>query len=388
MKTIKQIGALLQMSFYGIGQRFGSVLVTMVSTTCVVGVLVSMLSMGVGARQMMMQNLREDRAVILSHGAASPNQSSLTKDTVLAIIDMPGIKKGADGKPLASADTAVLTEGRKKSDNSRANFPLYGVDSNYVRVYSELRLIDGRMFQPGLHEVIVGKSRWEQTKGLEIGDHIKVRGSQWTVVGHYEVGRFLDLNMISDVDTVKSAARREVYNQVTVVLESPAAYDKLQAAIKANPSIDVELKHEIEMVKANSKSITGILDFIGYFVGGVMAIGATLGAMNAMYAVVDSRKREIATLRAIGFRSTPIVASVLIEALLLSLPGALLGAAVAWFLFNGNSVSPVGISFKLAVTPALAMVGIMWALTMGVLGGLSPALRAGRVSVATALRAV
>jgi putative ABC transport system permease protein len=174
---------------------------------------------------------------------------------------------------------------------------------------------------------------------------------------------------------------------VTVVLESPRQHDEFVAALKSNPAIDVDVKRQAEWQADGIKGLTGLLDFISYFVGGVMAIGASLGALNVMYSIIDARKREIATLRAIGFGGGPIVVSVVLESLLLALPGALLGALLAWAWFNGNAVSPDGVSIHLAVTPRLIALGIVWALGIGTIGGFLPALRAARIPVASALRA-
>ena len=155
----------------------------------------------------------------------------------------------------------------------------------------------------------------------------------------------------------------------------------------ANPSLHVEVRREREELEDDFKQLNGLLDFVSLFVGAIMALGATLGAVNSLYAVVDSRRRELATLRALGFGSTAIVAATLCESILLALPGALLGAALAWLLFNNLAASPFGYSFQLDVTPALARLGIEWALVIGLVGGILPAIRAARVPVTTALRA-
>jgi putative ABC transport system permease protein len=171
------------------------------------------------------------------------------------------------------------------------------------------------------------------------------------------------------------------------MLESPGSFEPLRAAVQSNPSLHLDVQREREAVEQDFKPLNALLNFISYFVGSIMAIGATLGAVNSLYAIVDARRRELATLRAIGFRAAPIIASVLCESILLALPGALLGGALAWILFNGLAASPFGFSFNLAVTPDLAVIGVVWALAMGFVGGLLPALRAGRVPVTTALRA-
>jgi len=388
MNSFKQVAALLQMNLAGLPQRLGTSAVTVVGMACVVGVLVAMLSMGTGIRQLSAQNVRADRAIVMSQGAAGGGASNLSKQAALTIVDMPGIKRDVQGQALAAPDAFMATFGRSKADDRRLVMQIFGVAPQYFAVYPEIRLTAGRMFQPGLREMIVGKTRHEQAKGLELGDSIRWRGGDWLVVGHFDAGRSLNLSILADADTIMSAIARNNYNQLHVVLESPASFETLQAAIKANPSVSVELKHEADVMRQTTTGITNILDYASYFIGVVMGLGATLGAINAMYAVVDSRKREIATLRAIGFGHFPIVVSVLVEALALAIPGALLGCLLAWLFFNGNTVNPVGLSFELAVTPALALFGIVWALVMGLIGGLSPAIRAARVPVTTALRAV
>ncbi len=389
MKFIKQFALLLQMGIAGWRQRPGSVLVTLIGVTCVVGVLVAMLSMGAGVRSLANQSVRSDRAVVLSKGAQSVFTSGFDRPLVATIEDMPGVRHGADGRPLATATTFVQAAARKKSDNARASFNLFGVDQQFFKVFPEWHLTAGRMFTPGLFEVVVGKSRHEQFKGLEVGDVIHLRGTDWKVVGHYDSrGGIYEGGLMGDVETVISIYRRNSTQAITVLLDSPSAFGTYSQALQSNSTLEAELKSEKQVVDSMTKGLTGIMDFISYFVGSVMALGGTLGAVNALYAMVDSRKREIATLRALGFGNGAIVLSVLVESLLIAIPGAILGVVLAWLFFNGNAVSPFGVAFKLVITPALAALGIIWALLMGLLGGLFPAIRAARVPVATALRAV
>jgi putative ABC transport system permease protein len=388
MKTVKQFVALLQMSLSGLRYRLGTVLVTIIGTTCVVGVLISMLSMGTGARAKVMQNARADRVWVLSHGAQGNFDSTITKDAVPTIADMPGIKKDVDGKASAYPSVLAFVEGRRRIDDSRINIELIGVGDKFAAVHPEFHLTAGRMFKPGVRELIAGKSRYELLKNFQIGDRIRLRGNDWTVVGHFEAGGFFDDSLIADAPTVMSAFGNSSFNTVTAMLESTTAFEQLKAALKANPSIDVEVRLETDLMRERSKQLSGAMDFVSYFVGVTMAIGATLGAVNTMYAVVDSRKREFATLRAIGFGAGPMILAILSEAVILTLPGAVVGALAAWFLFNGNSVSPAGMSFRLIVTPSLVALGVGWALIMGLIGGLLPALRASSVSVTSALRAI
>jgi putative ABC transport system permease protein len=225
-------------------------------------------------------------------------------------------------------------------------------------------------------------------RGMDIGDRINLRGTEWTVVGVFAGSDSLgDSVLRADADTVMSAFGRTTYQQVVVRLASMADEAVFRQAMEENPAIDVEVKTIAETFRAGFGQLNLLLDFLAYFVGTIMATGAVFGALNSLYASVDSRRRELATLRAIGFRGGPIILSVLIEGMALALPGALLGAAIAWALFNGNTVTPAGLIFKLTVTPHVVWVAVAWALVIGLIGASLPALRAARVPVAEAMRA-
>ena len=383
--NLKQMAVLLRMSLGGLRGRVGPTLVTFVGTLCVVGVLISMLSMGAGVRQQAVQGARADRAYVVRPEAEGGG--SLTREEVLAAEDGPGIKRGADGKPLAAAVVVSFMEGRKRLDDSRVGFPIFGVQPRYFAVNPEVHLTAGRMFQPAVHELIAGKLRYTEDKGLEIGDRVRLWGSDWTVVGHFESASWDDAALLTDAETLLSAHQLNRFQRVQVVLNSPAAINELDRALKANPTLHVEARYEADVKREESKSFTRLLDFVSYFVGTVMGAGATVGAVNAMYVLVDNRRRELATLRAIGFSSGPIVAAVLIESVLMALPGAAVGAVIAWILYNGHHVSPFGASFDLIVNGSIVTLGITWALAMGLLGGILPALRAAHVPVTDALRA-
>jgi putative ABC transport system permease protein len=193
--------------------------------------------------------------------------------------------------------------------------------------------------------------------------------------------------VLADAETLMSIFHNNTYTQATATLQSPADYSVLQRALETNPTLHLEVHHERESREEGIRQLNALLNFAAYFVGTIMAIGATLGAVNSLYLIVDSRRREIATLRAIGFGSLPVGAAILCESIVLSVPGALLGVILAWALFHRMSVSPFGFSFLLDITPRLAVIGVLWALAMGLIGGVLPALRAARVPVTTALRA-
>jgi putative ABC transport system permease protein len=374
------------MNLSGVRQRIAPILTIIIGVTCAVGVLVSMLAMGTGARRQEMAGASADHATLITSGARY-RQSNISRGEVAAILGLPGIKKGTAGEPIVVFESLVPVEGRRRVTGNRIYFPLIGITSTVTQYQPQMRFTGGRMFKPGLHELIASSPCARQFTGFEIGDRRPIHGSDWTVVGHFEQGQAQQCVVYADVDNIMSTFKRNSYSSASVRLESPGEYPLFRNAVSANPALHLEAQRESDVVEDGFKQLNAILNFVSYFVGTIMAIGATLGAVNSLYAIVDSRSSELATLRAIGFTSGAIVVSILVESILWAFPGALLGGALAWLLFNGLSASPFGFSFQLAVTPSLVVLGIVWALGMGLIGGLLPALRAARVPVAAALRA-
>jgi len=350
MSFTRQFLALLRIHLGSLPARPSSALTIVVGVTCAVGALVSMLAMGTGAR--------------------------------------PGIRKGSTGDPIVVFESATFIEGRRRGTDVRIYFPVTGVTKNLEQYLPELRFTEGRMFAPGLHELIASNPCARQFRGFELGDQRLIHGIAWTIVGRFDLGQAQQCTVYGDVDGLMAAFRRNTYTAVAVTLQSPEGFAGFHAAVAADPALKLEALRESDAIAEQFKELNAILHFTAYFVGSIMALGATLGAVNALYAIVDSRRRELATVRALGFGPGPIVASVLAESILLAVPGALLGSALAWLLFNGQAASPLGYSLHLAVTPTLILLGILWALGMGALGGVLPALRAANVPVTTALRAV
>ena len=389
MKILRQIALLLQMSIAGALGRPGSYLVAVICITTVVGVLVAMLSMGTGVQALAVRGARADRALVESSGAQSPFASNINPSDVGTIESIPGVTHGPDDAPLATANSIVPATVERRGDNMFVAIPLYAVDQRFFTVYPEVHLIEGRMFRPGLDELIVQSTRRLQFQGLQLGDRIHLHGVNWTIVGAYEVPGGNWDGLIGDLNTVTSAFRRNTRQLVSVVLQPPlaASFASVAAGLKANPTFDVEVHHEAELLDQQSKPLRGILDFVSYFVGVVMGLGATLGAVNIFYSIVDARRREMATLRAIGFGAGSIGIATLLESLLVAVPSAILGLLAAWLFFNGNQVSSAGESFQLVISSRLALLGIAWALVMGFVGGLLPALRTARASVTAGLSA-
>jgi putative ABC transport system permease protein len=393
MTMISEIVAVTAMNLRAIPQRLGTSLVIVVGIAGVVGVLISVLAMGVGFIDAVNHTGRADRAIVLRGGSDAELASTLSRDATLTILDGPGVKHDAAGKSIGSADVVAIVELQTKA-KSPANVTLRGVGPESGELRPELRIVEGRMFQPALREVIVGRSAQAQFAGLNLGDHLDLRDAQWTVVGIFDTGGDShESELMADADTVLSSLRRNLFQSVTVMLDSPAAFDGFAAALKSNPQLTVDVEREPDYFAHLSAQLGKIMNYLGYGVGGIMAVGALFGALNTMYSAVSARSREIATLRAIGFGGTPVVISVFVEALTLSLIGGVVGAALAWAFFNGNVVNTLSgnftqVVFKLSVTPGLITLGILWALVIGAIGGLFPAIRAARLPVAAALRTV
>jgi len=386
MQFLRQLFAILRLNLSGLTQRVGSSLTILVGVTCAVGVLVSMLAMGEGARQQELATVRPDRVSLTTTGSRF-GQGSITRDEAAIILGLPGVRKDAKGDPIVAFESIVPIQGRRQVTGLRIYFPLIGVTPNVTELAPETRFTAGRMFQPGLQELIVSNPCRRQFIGFEMGDRRPLHGSDWTIVGQFDRGSSQQCVVYADVKTLMTVLKRNTYSNVSALLNSPADYGLLRAAVNSNPTLHLEVQHEADAIADAFKPLNAILNFMSFFVGTIMAVGATLGAVNSLYAIVDSRRREMATLRAIGFSGSAVVVSVLIESMLLALPGAVLGTLAAWLLFNDLAASPFGFSFQLSVTPPLAVIGVEWALVMGLLGGLLPALRAARMPITTALRA-
>ncbi|MBN8726661.1 MAG: ABC transporter permease [Xanthomonadales bacterium] len=376
-----------------LGSRLGSTAVIVVGIAGVVGVLVALLAMGEGLAATLKQTGSEDTAIVLRGGSGGEANSVLTRDAIDVVEQAPGVAHDASGRPLASAEIAVVTNIPKKSDPaSDANVSLRGVGEAAWTVWPNVRIVEGRAFQPGLRELVVGRAAERQFVGLAPGQTLKLSGQEWTIVGVFESGDAHESELWGDVKSVASAYRRGSSAQsVTVKLASPAAFDGFKAALTGDPRLKVDVDTTRAFYGKQSEGITKVIRVVGITIGVIMAIGAVFGALNTMYAAVATRAREIATLRAIGFRGLPVVVSVLLETMLLALAGGALGAAIVWLVFNGYTASTIGgnfsqVVFQFRVTPALVWTGIKWALAIGFVGGLFPALRAARLPVTTALR--
>ena len=336
MNFTRQFLGILSVNLSGVVQRVAPILTIIIGVTCAVGALVSMLAMGAGARRQELGDVRDDR-VILATAGGRVWQSDISREEAAAVLALPGILRGARGEPIVVFEAEIPAEGRRRVTGNRVFFPLVGTGQALTDYLPEMRFTGGRMFQTGLHEIIASNACARQFTGFDIGDRRPFHGSDWIVVGLFDRGEMQQCMVYADVDSIMSAFGRNTYTSVSVRLKSAADFVAFSDAIKANPALHLEAKREREVMEDAFKELNAILNFVSYFVGTIMALGATLGAVNSLYAIVDSRRRELATLRAIGFGPGAIVASILCESILWAIPGALLGSALAWVLFNGLS---------------------------------------------------
>jgi len=387
MNALRQILAVTAIGLRAIPQRLGPSLVVVVGMACVVAVSISILSMSTGFMRTIGSTGRADRAIVLSRNSQYEGASSITRDNVPVIADGPGIRKAADGKPIVSADYMAYVAVTKKSNGLDAYVDVRGMSPGGFALRPEIKLIDGRLFRPATHEVIVGKSAQTAFEGLEVGSKVTLPEGDWTVTGTFESGGSgFESEMLADAETVISGMRANAFNSMTVLLTTPEAFNQFKAALVCNPALAVDVLRENDYLAVQARDLNRFLTIVAYLVGGVMGLGALFGALNTLYSAVSTRSTEIATLRVFGFGAGAILFSILAEALLLSLLGAALGALLAWLAFNGNLHAAGSLVFRLTVTPLLMTQGIVFACALGLLGGLLPALRAARVPVAVALR--
>jgi putative ABC transport system permease protein len=390
---IKQLIAIIWMSLQTLPQRLGASSVIVIGIAGVVAVLVSVLAMGAGFKHTLADSGRADRFIVMRGGSDTELSSNLTRPEIAIISNAPGIAKGLDGKALLSNELVTVVNVPKKDTGTDANVTLRGVGLNLTQVRPELSIVSGRMFRPAVRELIVGVGAAKQFRDLTVGSVLHLRGVDWTVTGLFTSNADVhESELLADVDTVASSLERNGYSSAVGMLTSATAFTAFKDALTSDPQLKVDVQREPDYYAAQSKGLTKTINIVGNTVAIIMAIGAMFGALNTMYSAVAARGLEIATLRAIGFGAIPILLSVMIEALMLSLLGGVIGAAVAWLFFNGNSVSTLGagfsqVVFQLTVTRALIVTGIVWACVIGLLGGFFPALRAARLPVAEALRA-
>ncbi len=392
MNIWRQLFAVTAINLGNVPKRLGTSSIIVIGIAGVVGVLISILAMVTGITRMAEGNGRRDRAIVVSTGATYEVLSSLSREATATITYAPGVKLGGDRRPLASAEGVVIVRVPMRAGNRDGNVTLRGVGPSAPEIRPEIRIVEGRSFDPAARELVVGRTAQRHFRGLEVGHRVSLRGTDWTVVGAFESnGDAHEGGLLTGSEALQSAFRRDAFQSVSVRLDSADAFAPFQAALAANPSLAVDAFREADYYAEQSKSFRQLLSMLAYLIGGIMAIGAIAGALNAMYSAVSVRTVEIATLRLLGFGAEAVVASVLVEALLLALAGGLVGGALAWLAFSGHVVSTSGggvsqLAVPLVVDAGLVARGLLWACAIGLLGAALPAIRASRAPLAAALR--
>jgi len=388
-----QLAAITAMNLRNLPARIGTSLVAVIGIGGVVAVLVSLLSMGEGFRAALDLSGSDDVALVLRGGSSDELSSSFNREQVNVIVSAPGIQRDALG-PVASPEFYTIVDLPMRSTGTAANVPFRGVTGRAAGVRTGFRIVAGRMFEPGRDEVIVGRGAFAQFGNVDLGREVKWGSQLWRVVGVFEAGGSISESEVwTDLTVLQGVYRRG--NSVQVVrarLTSPAALATVKRSLEDDPRVNVSVRSEREFYADQSRILITLIRYVGTTIAVLMGIGAVFAALNTMYSAVSSRTREIATLRALGFGSTPVVVSVLLEAIVLGLLGGVIGGALVYFGLNGYQASTLNwasfsqITFAFTVTPRLLVTGLVYSLILGLVGGLLPGLRAARLPVTVGLR--
>ena len=374
-------------------QRWTSGIVAVLGIAGAVGVFVAMLSMARGFKATLVASGSPGNAIVLRAGAASEMISILTLTDVQAIENAPGVERGPEG-PRVSPEVVVVAAFPLKKSGTDANVQVRGASPRVLEVRNNVRIIQGRMFKSGLNELIAGRNVAGTYAGLDLGSSVKFGGGTWTVVGIFDAGgSAFDSELWCDAVVLDQVYKRpqNIFQSLTVHLTSPDAFTAFKDALTSDPRLSVEAERERAYYEKNSQALTTMITVLGTLVAFVMGIGAVFGALNTMYSAISERTREIATMRALGFGGGTVVASFVFESLFIAGLGGVIGCAAVlpvngWTTGTINFQTFSHLAFAFRITPDLLAIGVVFALLMGLVGGLPPAIRAVRRPVASALR--
>jgi len=393
MNWFAQVGALVGFSLRTLRARFGTAAAAVFGIAGVVAVLVGVLSIGEGFRRVMMSTGSPDTAIVLRSGADSEMTSVLLRPEAAIIESAPGVARAGD-KPLVSPELFVVVDLPKRSTGSEANVPFRGVKPAAFAVRPELKIVEGRNFAWGRNEVIVGVGAKNQFGKTDVGTDLKLGQNVWKVVGAFEAkGGVAESELWTDAEVLAPAYYRgESFQTAVVKLASAGSFQQFKDALTSDPRVNMRIEREADYFAAQSRTLRLIVTGLAAVICSLMGLAALFGALNTMYTAVAARSREIATLEAIGFGGSAVMVSVIVEALLLALAGGLIGAIGAWLAFDGYRTATMNwqtfsqVAFAFDVTPNLMLGAIGYALIIGLIGGLFPAIRAARLPVSLALR--
>ncbi len=395
MRWLSQVASITLFNLRSMMQRKGSAAAAIFGIAGVVLVFVAVLSIAQGFRHAMTASGREDTAIVLRSGASTEMMSGLAREETRIIAETPGVARASGGQ-ASSPELFVIIDLPKRSTETSANVPLRGVEEPAFEVRDGLRIVEGRNFAWGRNEVIVGAGAAREFAGLDLGASLEVAGEQWAIVGIFEDdGGISESEVWTDARLLQSAYRRgDSFQSVYTKLESADTFTDFRDELSTDPRVNVTATRQTDYYSEQSTMVTAIITGLGTLIAVLMGFGAIIGAFNTMYTAVSSRTREIATLRALGFKAGPVVVSVLIESVVLAIVGGLIGGAIAYFVFNGFRAATINfqsfsqVAFTFYVTPSLLFQGAILAAFIGLVGGLVPAIHAARMPVAAALRKV
>jgi putative ABC transport system permease protein len=380
-------------NFRSIKERWTSTIVAILGIAGTVGVFVAMLSLARGFKATLVASGSPGNALVMRAGSSSEMMGGITLDSVRVVQDAPGVARDASG-PLVTQEVVGVAPFPLISTGTDANVQVRGVSPNVLTIRPFAKIIEGRMLEPGLSEMVVGKNASKSYAGLTVGNTLRFGGGQWKVVGIFDAGgSSFDSEVWCDAHILAQVLKRpdNIFQSATVHLTSPAAFQQFKDTLVSDPRMNVDVWREVDYYAKQSTNMTQLITVLGGFVAAIMAIGAIFGALNTMYSAVSERGREIATMRALGFSSWNVILSFLFEALLISFVAGLLGC-LAVLPLNGLTTNAMNfqtfsnLAFAFKITFDLLVMGVVFALVMGVLGGLLPAVRAALRPVAVALR--
>ena len=394
MSFVRQVLSITRMNLLSILERSGSSLVIIVGIAGSVAVMVSLLAMAEGLSSTISSTGEKDRVIILRDGSSSELSSGVAMTEIDTVSSAPGIK-AFDGEPMIAGELFAIIDLKKKGAESTSNLPIRGVQPISFKIRPEVQIIEGRNFTSGTAEIIVGKGANNQYEDLDIGDQIKVRDSFATVVGIFSSnGNVHESEIWADLAGAQGIFRRGASASSMILrLNSPESFDEVGLFVESYPNLELKVQSERDFYESQSSGAE-LIKVFGQVVGYIMAIGAVFAALNTMYSAVSSRLVEIGTLRALGFKGTTVLLALMIEALILAILGGLLGAAIAYILFNGYTVSTLAgasfsqTAFAFAVTAEVIQEGLVLALFVGFIGGVFPAWNAARRDITEALRSI
>jgi len=382
-------------NFRSVKARWTSAIVAVLGIAGTVGVFVAMLSLARGFRATLVASGSVDNAIVMRAGATSEMMSGIGLDSVKILQDEPGVAR-VNGEPLLTSEVVVVAPFPLRSTGTDANVQVRGVSPNVLTVRRNVKIVQGQMFRPGLSELVVGRNATTSYSGLTVGNKVRFGGGEWTVAGIFDAGgSAFDSEVWCDARVLDDVYKRptNIFQSATVHLTSPDAFQEFKDAVTKDPRLNVDVSREIDYYAKQSQTMTRLITVLGGLVAAVMAIGAVFGALNTMYSAVAERGREIAVMRALGFGALAVVLSFLIEALLISFVGGAIGCAAVLPL-NGFTTGAMNwqtfshLAFAFRITPSLLVGGIIFALGMGVAGGLLPAIHAALRPVTAALRSL